>query len=277
MKSGDCDDALGAVELSVIIPAYREARHLRYNLSVVCRSLDELRLPYEVIVVDDGSGDGTYREAIQAAETHPAISVYSLDENGGKGIALLAGAHVSRGDMVAFLDADLDLHPRMLGRFVEIMRESGGDAVIGSKWHAESRVDYPPLRRLYSRVYYSLVHLLFDLPTRDTQTGIKLFKRDALMEARRWVVTARYAFDLDLLVTMHRLGYRIVDAPVELAFQRVVGRIRFEDVAHILLDTFMIFFRGLRPANKIPSPRIQFVERSRRLYVGSEVGDAQYH
>ena len=92
------------------------------------------------------------------------------------------------------------------------------DVVIGSKFHPESRVEYPRLRRIYSFFYYMLVRTLFGLPVRDTQTGIKLFKREVLERVLPRVLVKRFAFDLELLANAHHFGYRIVEAPVEVNF-----------------------------------------------------------
>ena len=115
--------------------------------------------------------------------------------------------------------------------------------MIGSKFHPDSKVDYPPLRRVYSFFYYMLVRALFGLPVRDTQTGIKLFKRVVLERVLPRILVKRFAFDLELLANVHHFGYRIVEAPVTLNFQRVCSRLRLSAVWNVFLDTLAIFYR----------------------------------
>ena len=128
---------------------------------------------------------------------------------------LVAGFRASRGSHVLLLDGDLELSPDRTGDFLRRMAKSGADAVIGSKMHPESRVDYPWRRRVASRVYYGLVKLLVGLPVHDTQTGMKLFTRQALGLAFDRMVTKRFAFDLEVLAILHDAGLRVAEAPIE--------------------------------------------------------------
>lgn len=232
-------------KISVIMPAYNEARHIVKNLLEVVDTLDSFKFDYEVILVDDGSPDKTYLEAAKLLSTHPEfVRVVHYEENRGKGNALICGTTFAKGDYVVFLDADMDLHPSQLPVLFGIMDAQNADVVIGSKRHPASVVNYPMKRRIYSAVYYTLVRLLFGLPVKDTQTGLKVFKREVLDRVFPRVLVKRFAFDIEVLANAHHLGYKIVDAPVTLEFQRgVFDRIRPRDVYKILNDTLAIFYR----------------------------------
>lgn len=236
------------MQLSVLMPAYNEADRLRDNLSETLRTLECAApgagvSPFEVILVDDGSADGTAAIAGEVARQDPRLTVVSYQPNAGKGAALRRGFECSRGHLIAFLDADLDLHPRLLFDLYEVMCAQGVDVVIGSKQHPQSRIQYPLLRRLYSYTYYLLVRLMFGLPVRDTQTGIKLFRRDVLASAFPQMAVQKYAFDLELLALAHANGARIAEAPVTLASQRLSQRIKAGDVLVMLRDTLGIWWR----------------------------------
>lgn len=231
-------------KISVIMPAFNESENIIKNLKEVVSTLSGLGYDYEVIVVDDGSDDGTDVQGLRVALEHPElVRIVRYDENQGKGNALIAGFAYAKGDVIVFLDADMDLHPSQLPVFFEIMDRSGADAVIGSKRHPKSRVNYPFVRQIYSFGYYLLVRLLFGLPLRDTQTGLKVFRRGLLEAVFPRVLAKRFAFDIELLSIAHRLRFRITDAPVRLEFQRSMGRISFKQVWVIGLDTLAIFYR----------------------------------
>jgi hypothetical protein len=88
-----------------------------------------------------------------------------------------------------------------------------------------------------------LVRSLFGLPVRDTQTGIKLFKREVLERVLPRVLVKRFAFDLELLANVHHFGYRIVEAPVVVNFNRVCSRLHLPAVWNVFVDTLAIFYR----------------------------------
>jgi glycosyltransferase involved in cell wall biosynthesis len=235
-------------QLSVLMPAYNESDCLAANLRATLKELDTAPAnsgvaPFEIIVVDDGSTDGTAAVAEQVALMDARLRVVSYPGNIGKGGALRRGFECAQGRWVAFLDADLDLHPCLLFTMIGIQRQQCADAVIGSKQHPASRVNYSRLRRLYSLCYYALVRVLFDLPIRDTQTGIKLFRREVLAYAFPKMRVKRYAFDLELLVLAHQAGYLLAEAPVTVASRRLNQRIRVKDVMAMLMDTFSIWWR----------------------------------
>lgn len=231
-------------KISIIMPAFNESAHILSNLREVVRTFESFSCDYEVLLVDDGSPDRTYLHAARVLVEHPErVRIVRYDENQGKGNALIAGFGYSTGDYIVFLDADMDLHPSQLPRFFQILDDQEADVVIGSKRHPDSQVDYPLIRRIYSWGYYSLVRLLFGLPLRDTQTGLKLFKRAVLEDVFPRVLAKRFAFDIEILSIAHSHGYKITDAPVRLEFMREMGRIKAKHVWVIWLDTLAIFYR----------------------------------
>jgi hypothetical protein len=169
-----------APQLSVVMPLYNEGAHITPNVE---QTLSALRMlgPFEIILVNDGSSDNSGEEIARLAENYSGEVVSLHLPRSGKGEALRQGAQAARGDYVVFLDADLDIPPEQILFFVAIQRVKKADAVIGSKMHPDSTVDYPLIRRIYSLGYYVLVKALFGLRVRDTQTGLKLVRRDLLL------------------------------------------------------------------------------------------------
>lgn len=229
--------------LSVIMPAFNLEGAIAANLERV-HALFAGRLPFEIVAVDDGSRDDTAGAIAAAAARHPdTIRPVLLAENGGKGAALRRGFQASTGTHILLLDADLDLAPDLVVRFFEIMRRDRADIVIGSKRHPESEIDYPLRRRLASHVYYSLVRLLVGLPVTDTQTGMKLFRREALQYACDRMLVKRFAFDLEMLAIARDRGYRVSEAPIRMNYGNKVGSLTWTNVRTVMLDTLAIFYR----------------------------------
>ena len=225
------------------MPAYNEAAVIAPSVAETVRTLDRLDWDYEVVVVDDGSMDGTHEKLVRLATEHSQLLVAKNRENFGKGRALKKGFRYTSGEYVIFLDCDLDLHPSQVKTLFEIMQKEQADVVIGSKRHPESRVEYPWHRRVISATYFFLVKLLFGLPIRDTQTGLKLFRRKVLAQVFPRMLVKRYAFDLELLALAHHYGHSIAQAPVVLETKRYQHRIRVIDILHTFWDTLAIWYR----------------------------------
>jgi len=230
-----------AVQLSVVVPAYREGKRIFANLTRLLAELDKLNTEYEVVVVSDGNTDSTVTESRRI--TSPRVKVFHYPMNVGKGFALSLGVAQSTGDLVTFIDADMELDPANIAGFIEVVKDSNCDAVIGSKRHPQSKVFYPKLRRAQSAIYQLVVRMLFSLNVRDTQTGLKLFRRQVLVDAVPLLAIKRFAFDLELLVVARFLGYtKVCEAPITLDYQ-FESTVNLRSAFDVLWDTAAIFYR----------------------------------
>jgi O-antigen/teichoic acid export membrane protein len=227
------------IDLSLVIPFYNPGPRLASHVQAVVEALRAERVTFEVIAVSDGSTDGSPASIAVIDE----VRIIELAENQGKGAALRVGLAQGRGRYLGFIDCDGDIPAKQLSHFLAAIRSGDPDVVLGSKLHPCSDVVYPPLRRLYSSGYQQLTRLLFRLPTRDTQTGLKLIRRDALAAILPKMLEKRFAFDLELLVVARWTGYRsFVELPVQIA-ERFTSTISPRAVWRTLLDTFAIFYR----------------------------------
>lgn len=243
------------MQLSVVVPAYNEGDHIFGNLHEIAGTVSSFSPSWEIILVDDGSRDATHAEAVRAQASIPHLRVLAYPRNRGKGFALRCGAAQARGDLVAFLDADLELHPRQLPVLLEVLAREGADLVVGSKRHPASTHPatsqaFPRSRRVLSALYFLLVTLMFHLPVRDTQAGLKLFRRPVLADVLPAVRTNRFAFDLDVLVHAHRAGYRVAEAPVTARFLRPASRLRLPDMLRMWTDTLALYCRAHIPRGR---------------------------
>ena len=237
-------EVLGEELLSVILPVSRLGETIEANLDAVSACLDAGGFRYELVPVDDGSGDGTAEALRRAAAKRPdVVRPMWVEKNAGKGNALKVGFRASRGAYVLLLDGDLDIAPKMLPKFFDSMRKHGSDIVVGSKRHPESNVQYPWHRRLASAIYFGLVRLFIGLPITDTQTGMKLFKRRLLGEALDRMLVKTYAFDLELLAIAYGRGAKISEAPVEIRFGGKFGALKPRTVRDMVMDTLAVYYR----------------------------------
>jgi glycosyltransferase involved in cell wall biosynthesis len=230
------------VGLSVVMPLHNEGVRITSNVEQTMAVLRMLG-PFEMILVNDGSSDNSGEEIARLAEKFSGEVVSLHLPRSGKGEALRRGAQAARGEFVVFIDSDLDLPPEQILFFVAIQRVKKADAVIGSKMHPDSTVEYPLKRRLYSLGYFWLVKFLFGLPVRDTQTGLKLVRRDLLLKALDKTESRGFTLDLELLVRLVQLGAVMVEAPVVVQHSMKFGGIGLPVVWQIFRDTWLVWRR----------------------------------
>jgi glycosyltransferase involved in cell wall biosynthesis len=234
-----------AARVSILLPCYELAGSIAGNIDRVVTALAG-EPGVEVIVADDGSTDGTRLAAERAAVPHGRVSVIASPHNEGKGRVLQRAFSASTGATVVFLDGDLDLPPEQVPAFVARLEERGLDALLGGKRDAMVGGGYPAARRVLSRIFSAVVKLAFRLPVTETQTGLKAFRRDALEATLPLVQISRYTFDLELVVRLHRGGFRVEEAPVELDVQASSSRVTLGTLWEMGRDTAGLWFRSLR-------------------------------
>lgn len=231
-------------KLSVIIPAYKQAKTIVRDIQRIQKALIQIRYPYEIIVVVDGYGDGTYRSAKKIESSHIKVTVYM--KNQGKGHAVRIGMLQASGDYIAFIDSGMEIDPNGISMLLEHMEWYNADIIVGSKRHPASVVKYPLQRKILSLGYQYIVWLMFHLNVRDTQAGIKIFKNKVLKKILPRLLVKKYAFDLEMLAVSRRLGFtRIYEAPIKLKynFGDLIHASTFDMIWHVFVDTLAIFYR----------------------------------
>lgn len=234
---------MSPIALSIVVPTFGDASRIGMVVSRIDDLLGAAATTYEILVVSDGNEDDTVAVLRRLSAERHAVVPHQYLPNRGKGYAMCYGAARARGEVVAFIDGDGEIDPAHLLAYVRILEEQRADCVIGSKRHPQSQVTYPGMRRLYSRVYQALIAFLFQLDVRDTQVGVKVFRRHVLAAALPRLLVRQYAFDLELLVVVHHLGYRsVAEAPVAID-RRFASTINVPSVVRMLGDTLAIWYR----------------------------------
>lgn len=201
--------------LSVIVPAYDEARRLPEALSDLRCYLDARGEEYELIVVDDGSRDGTGDLVRERCTQWPQLRLIALPDNRGKGAAVRAGMLDSRGELRLITDADLSTPMTELPKLTAMIQ--GRTAIaIGSRALPESQVEVhqPRRREVMGRTYNRLLQLLVLPGLHDTQCGFKLFTAEAAVACFTPLRTERFGFDAEVLLRARRLGWSIAEVGV---------------------------------------------------------------
>jgi len=203
------------VDLSLVVPAYNEARRIRQTLESLRSWLTARGPAFEVIVAADGD-DGT-REIVAALSAgDPRIAVLGSPERGGKGRGIRLGVARARGRVVGFVDGDEKTPIEEMDKLLPWL-ERGFDIVIGSRGMADSRVEVPQslYRRVGSRAFALVMHALLGLHhVRDTQCGFKVFRGEVARDLFARQRIDGYLFDVEILHLAARSGYRIKEVGV---------------------------------------------------------------
>lgn len=231
--------------LSLIVPVYKQEKTIRKNLRAILGELELLAHPYEVIVVVDGMVDKSFEEAKKVKSLHVVVTGYKT--NHGKGYAVRYGIAQSKGNIIGFIDSGGDIHADGLAMMLAHYHWYNADIIVGSKRHPVSKIRYPRERKLLSWGYQMIIRILFGLSIRDSQVGMKMFRREVLEDVLPRLLVKQFAFDIEILAVANYLGYsRIFEAPVELDFTGVssITNTNFLTVAYkTLSDTLAVFYR----------------------------------
>lgn len=236
-------------QISVIVPCYKQEETIVEDLSRIKRVIDKLRYPTELICVVDGKVDRAFEKASKFANKFSNVKVIGYDINKGKGYAVRFGMAESKGDIIAFIDSGMDLNPNGLSILLEYFEWYDADIVVGSKRHPASKVNYPWQRRILSVGYQLLTWLLFGLKVKDTQVGLKFFRREVLEKVLPRLLVKRFAFDVEILAVANDLGYkRIFEAPIDITLHfggasTLTNQKFLRTVFAMLVDTLAVFYR----------------------------------
>jgi glycosyltransferase involved in cell wall biosynthesis len=231
-------DTKSIMQISAIIPVYNQEAEVHFLLKRLKEDLNSTLLNYEIIIVNDGSRDKTLEILKKEEKLDEHIRVISYPQNKGKGYAVKKGIMHTRGDIVLFVDGDLEISPDAIKDYVKELRSY--DLVIASKSHPLSKVNVPASRKLLSRAFNFYVQVATGIKLKDTQSGLKAGNGNALRKIFNIICIDRYAFDVELLAIATALNMRIKELPIEIT---VSHRFKMNDIARMFIDVIAISHR----------------------------------
>lgn len=216
MATRATSDSVPAPRRSIVIPCYNERNRLPATLASVTAYVSARSVPTEIVVVDDGSRDGTADWVKEQAARDARIRLVGYGGNRGKGYAVKTGMLEARGEAILFMDADGATPVEEADAFWARLESGAADVVIGSRRAAGSQVEVAQkaLRSLASDVFALLARLLLVYGVQDTQCGFKMFSGAAAGQIFSRVGTASAIFDMEVLLLAGRQRLRVAELPV---------------------------------------------------------------
>ncbi len=237
---------MSRVQLSIVVPAYKQEKQIVKNLQDLDGVLKGMGVSYEIICVVDGFLDKTFEKAKSIVSKN--IKVIGYPNNSGKGFAVRYGMSHASGSIIGFVDSG-ELDYGMIPMMLEHFKWYKADVIIASKRHPVSQVYYPWQRKILSFGYQMGVKLLFGLNVRDTQVGMKLYKKALIKAVLPRLLVKKFAFDIEILAVAHHLGFtKIFEAPVKLSMKFLHTSSIFntgfiKTAFNMAWDTLAVFYR----------------------------------
>lgn len=203
-------------DITVIFPAYNEIDRIQPTLESYYRVLEKMELKYEILVVDDGSSDGTADFVEKLQDEIPHLSVIRCPKNQGKGAAVRIGMLKAKGAIRVMTDADGSVSASQLNSLYQSITDEEVDVSIGSRYVKGAVIENPqPLhRRLWSRFANVFIQKMLLPGIVDTQCGFKAFTAKAAIDIFSDAATNGWSFDLEALAFAQLKGYKIAEIPV---------------------------------------------------------------
>lgn len=200
---------------SIIVPFYNEKDICR-NYKILSSYLSEHISSYELIFVSDGSDKETVDPLKGLIKKDPNAKLISYSVNRGRGYAVMQGFKNALGDYLAYIDADLEISHEYLIPLFEKLKKY--DAVIANKFHHDSKVVSPFIRRLSSRLFNAAIQIGLGSKIKDHQVGLKGFRKEAIRKILPSIKEKRWLFDLELLYLLQKRNNSIIDIPINITY-----------------------------------------------------------
>jgi glycosyltransferase involved in cell wall biosynthesis len=235
------------LELSIVIPAFNEEGRLAESLKQIREYLNRRSMQFEVLVVNDGSTDGTAKLVERTRDGFPELRLISNPGNHGKGFSVRHGMLEARGEIALFTDADLSAPIEEADKLLAALREGGYDGAIGSRALDRSLIEVHQsrFREIAGIIFNLVVRSTIGLPFQDTQCGFKAFRMEksrAIFELQR---IKGFGFDPEILFLAQKMALRIAEVPVRWGHNPATKVRVFTDSVRMFLDLLAIRWNAL--------------------------------
>jgi dolichyl-phosphate beta-glucosyltransferase len=237
-------------QVSLVIPSYNAADEIKWALDRLREFFAHTPYGHEIIVVDDGSSDGTQVALKEASLGYPELRAFANERNMGKGFSVKKGVLAATGDFIFYMDADLAYPIKEMESLLTPLRAGTHDVAVGSRVHPESLFHIHPRhfryvykRHLMSRIFNGAVRASFAIHAMDTQCGFKGFTAEAAKMIFSRVRLAGFAFDVEVLMIAQRLGLRLIELPVTYTYNGGVSTVKIlANGSQALIDLAKVYW-----------------------------------
>jgi glycosyltransferase involved in cell wall biosynthesis len=236
------------LDLSIVIPAYNEESRLPKTLDAIFAYLQSRPFRAEILVVDDGSSDGTCALVTALQSKYAALRLISNGKNRGKGFSVRHGMLEARGDIALFSDADLSTPIEEADKLIAALRDKGFDAAIGSRAVDRTLIEvHQSVIREQAGIFFNcMVRWIMGIEFSDTQCGFKAFCRDRAQIIFEQQRVERFGFDPEILFLAKRNGLRVAEIPVRWSHDPATKVNVAGDGVQMFLELLRIRWNALR-------------------------------
>jgi len=230
-------------DLTLVIACYNEAEHLEGSVAELVRTLRSTRRAVELIFIEDCSADGTPELVRRLTADLPNTRCIVHEKNVGRGGTVVEGFRLARGEIVGFIDIDLEVHCRYIPLMLQAIEE-GADGATAYRVYGVRFRPMAILRHILSRGYRILFRWMLDVPFRDTETGYKFFRREKILPVLEETQDRGWFWDTEIMVLAHLHGLHVVEIPCP--FIQRTDKTSTVRIVHDVLEYFKALWRFRR-------------------------------
>ena len=235
------------IKYSIIIPAYNEEKIIAKTIDKCFGFFNKTKYNFEIIIANDGSKDNTANIVNLKLKKYKNLKLVNNSVNMGRGAALNNAIRNSNGEILVYIDADLAIDLDLFPKLINSIEKNNVDIAVGSKHLKYSIVDYPKLRRIFSKCYSFLTRIFLGSSIRDYQCGFKAFRKKAILDVLPYVKSNKWSWDTEVIIKAEWMGYTVVELPAKVV--NIYGRESkvhlFKDIKNMGSELIRLFFEKL--------------------------------